>query len=237
MFARRERAFQHKHARAKWFPAPRTHNEEASGSISRLSQRSSSQAHVHQEEALFTSDDLPPLADSYPGGLINTSLLIHYGDHIAPHVWVREEHDCLKSINHARKIHNIYHPIDDVACLLQLPIRGKLLDHSRIKRDKAQETMVIYLGVGPMEALKQCENTKCAYAKFSFLKELYEQNLELVEEADDDDLQVTYHRECALRRFFLLLVGTSMFVDKSATHVDVAYLNYFIDLEANNEWN
>lgn len=47
---------------------------------------------------------------------------------------------------------------------------------------------VMYLGFDPMESLKQCENTISARAKFSFLKDLYEQNLELAEESDNDEL-------------------------------------------------
>lgn len=43
--------------------------------------------------------------------------------------------------------------LDDLACLLHLSIMGRLLDHSRIKRDAAQEMMVIYLGVDLMGAM------------------------------------------------------------------------------------
>lgn len=37
---------------------------------------------------------------------------------------------------------------DDVSCLLHLLIRGKLLDHERIRKDQALELMVDYLGDG-----------------------------------------------------------------------------------------
>lgn len=73
--------------------------------------------------------------------------------------------------------------------------------------------MVIYLGADPMDALMQCERTIRAHAKLSYLETLYQNNLELVENANDDDLQVTYHRECALRCFLLFLVGMSIFMD------------------------
>ncbi|CAL5202261.1 unnamed protein product [Lathyrus oleraceus] len=82
--------------------------------------------------------------------------------------------------------------LDDVAFLLHIPIRGKLLDHSKIKHDEAQEMMVIYLGVDPMDALIKCESTKDDHANFSYLKKLYEEKLELAKDAKDDDLQVTY---------------------------------------------
>lgn len=78
--------------------------------------------------------------------------------------------------------------LDDVACFLHLPIRGKLLDHSRIKRDKSQDMMVIYLGVGPMDALMHCENTRGAHSKILYLQKLFEENLELAEETDNDNL-------------------------------------------------
>lgn len=117
------------------------------------------------------------------------------------------------------------------------PSGGKLPDHSKIKRDESQKMIIIYLRSDPMDALMQCDNTKGAYANFSYLKELYEQNLELVDDVDSDELQVTYHREFVLRCFLQFLVSTFMFVDKSETYVDVAYLRYFIDLSAIHKWN
>lgn len=78
--------------------------------------------------------------------------------------------------------------LDDTTFLLHLPIMEKLLDHSRIKYDEAQEMMVIYLGAGPMDALMQCESTRGAHAKFLHLKKIYGEYLELAKEVDDDDL-------------------------------------------------
>ena len=97
--------------------------------------------------------------------------------------------------------------------------------------------MVIYLRADSMYAMMLCENTRDVHAKFSYWEKLYGENLELVENADDDELHVTYHKECALRCFLLSFVGTSIFVDKSATYIDVAYLKYFINLSAIHEWN
>lgn len=49
--------------------------------------------------------------------------------------------------------------LDDVLCLLHLPIRGRLLDHSRITRYDALEMMVDYLGTDPYDALKEIKDT------------------------------------------------------------------------------
>lgn len=97
--------------------------------------------------------------------------------------------------------------------------------------------MVIYLGVDLMDALMQCESTIGAHAEFSYLKKLYGENLKLAEEANEDHLHVTYHREYALRCYLLFLVDTSTFMDKSAPYVDVAYLKYFVDLSTIHKWN
>lgn len=126
--------------------------------------------------------------------------------------------------------------LDDVACLLHLSIRGRLLDHSKIKHDEAQEMMVTYLEVDLMDIMMQCERTRGAHAKFSLLEKIYGEKLELTENLDGDELQVTYHRECTLRCFLLFLVGTSIFMDKSETYVDVAYLKYLINLLAIHKW-
>lgn len=51
------------------------------------------------------------------------------------------------------------------------------------------------------------------------------------------DMQVEHHQTYGLRFYLLFLVGTYMFMDKSATYVDVVYLQYFIDLTTIHEYN
>ncbi|XP_058748671.1 uncharacterized protein LOC131621661 [Vicia villosa] len=126
--------------------------------------------------------------------------------------------------------------LDDVACLLHIPIIGRLLDHSKITKADVVEMMVVYLGAGLEEAFQYCKNTRGARAKFSWLAKLYN-NLEIIENPDVSDLWVGYHKECALVCFFLFLVGMSMFVGKIAIYVDVTYHKYFIDLEFIHNWN
>ncbi|CAL5203576.1 unnamed protein product [Lathyrus oleraceus] len=49
--------------------------------------------------------------------------------------------------------------------------------------------------------MMQCDSVRGAHAKISNLNKLYEENLELADDADDDDLQVTYYQECTLMCF------------------------------------
>lgn len=70
-----------------------------------------------------------------------------------------------------------------------------------------------------------------------FLKKLYIDHVKGEKDAKGDDEQVEYNRHYTLRCYLLLLVGTSMFVDKNATYVDVVYLKYFIDLTMIHQYN
>ncbi|XP_058774386.1 protein MAIN-LIKE 1-like [Vicia villosa] len=127
----------------------------------------------------------------------------------------------------------------DVACLLHLPIKGRLLDHSRIQRVKAIELMVDYLGMEPNMADYECKATSGAHIRFSNLKELYENHLVAAAESkqEGDRIFTEYHHGCALRCWFMFLVGSALFMDKSVTYADMTYLRYFIDLTTVHEWN
>ncbi|XP_058783285.1 uncharacterized protein LOC131657960 [Vicia villosa] len=48
--------------------------------------------------------------DSFPGGPFDTSLLIHYQDHVARRIWEGEEREPLKMVNHSRKIFGLFKP-------------------------------------------------------------------------------------------------------------------------------
>ncbi|XP_058733463.1 protein MAIN-LIKE 1-like [Vicia villosa] len=129
--------------------------------------------------------------------------------------------------------------LDDVAFLLHLPIRGRLLNHSQITHDVTTKWMVDYLGAQLEKAYEQYSLTDGAHAKFSFLKDLYHDHLVMETDCETrgDDFFVQYHCQCALRCYFMLLFGTSLFVDKSANYVDATYLRYFMDLDTVREWN
>ncbi|CAL5196149.1 unnamed protein product [Lathyrus oleraceus] len=63
--------------------------------------------------------------------------------------------------------------LDDVSYLLNLLIRGKLLDHGRICKDEALEMMVDYLGVDPEAALTEMERTRWVMLGLSSRKKVY----------------------------------------------------------------
>ncbi|XP_058746398.1 serine/threonine-protein phosphatase 7 long form homolog [Vicia villosa] len=92
-----------------------------SASRSRLSRASSSCKEEdevgHEEEEVpdvhleHDEDDAQDVEEEgYPGGPSNTSMLIYFHDHVARRVWEEEEWATIKSVNHARKIFDLFKP-------------------------------------------------------------------------------------------------------------------------------
>ncbi|XP_058733496.1 uncharacterized protein LOC131605119 [Vicia villosa] len=111
--------------------------------------------------------------------------------------------------------------LDDVAYLLHLIIRGRLLKHFCITRDVVIELMVDYLGAQLEKVVEYCSLTNGAHVKFSLLKDLYHNHLVAAVDSktEGDDFFVQYH------------CWHVPFVDKSDNYVDVTYLRYFMDLD------
>ena len=124
--------------------------------------------------------------------------------------------------------------LDDVSCLLHIPIDGMLLSHSTITRDEAVDMMVEHLGSNPRDALFEVNQTKGAHCQFSYLRKIFKERmfeqLELETEYGVTQ-EVQRLQDQAVRIYLLYLVGITLFTDKSATAVDVVYLRYFRDLD------
>ena len=124
--------------------------------------------------------------------------------------------------------------LDDVSCLLHLPIDDMLLSHESISRDDAMDTMMRYLGSSAGDALDEVTKTRGAHARFSYLRRNCKERLQLQLKLDNEggmDEKVQRLRDQALRIDLMYLVGITLFTDKSTTYVDVVHLRYFRDLE------
>jgi hypothetical protein len=130
--------------------------------------------------------------------------------------------------------------LDDVSCLLHLPIDGMLLSHKLISRDNAVNMMIPYLGSSTGDALDEVTETRGAHAQVSYLTKIFKQRLqrqlELFNEGGMDE-EVQRLRDQALRMFLLYLLGITLFTDKSSTYVDVVYLRYFRDLQVVSDFS
>lgn len=73
-------------------------------------------------------------------------------------------------------------------------------------------------------------DTRDIHARFLFLKEKYVNHLSAIENHASDQSQVAYHRTMCIEDIFLFFVGIAILVDKSATYIDVVYINNFLDI-------
>ena len=70
--------------------------------------------------------------------------------------------------------------LDDIACLLHIPIEWRMLNHPKnVSQVTGVELLVAYLGVPQNEAVKNCKDEYGAYISYKVLKKLYEDHLSI----------------------------------------------------------
>ncbi|KAI5384356.1 hypothetical protein KIW84_071388 [Lathyrus oleraceus] len=104
--------------------------------------------------------------------------------------------------------------LDDVSCILHLPIRGVFWS----PQDVTKEVVVDYLGVSQGEAQSHVRSCRGSYYKLEWLYDLFVQH-----RAASSWAYVT-------RAYLLMLVGSIIFADKTFTLVEARYLLLFTDL-------
>lgn len=110
--------------------------------------------------------------------------------------------------------------LDDVSALLHIPITGSFFRQPVMDRDTANACLVQLLGVLYADAVEETTTTRGAHVRLGWLETVYEERFQ------------QQHWENAARALLLRLVGSTLFTDKSATSVDVAFLELFRDLDA-----
>lgn len=97
--------------------------------------------------------------------------------------------------------------------------------------------METQLGAESNKSQGEIKDTKGCHARFSFLLKNYINHLNVSLDGASDEAQVSYHRVCAFRTYFIILVDTDIFMDKCATYVDVVYIKCFAGLNRTYEYN
>ncbi|XP_073225403.1 uncharacterized protein [Cicer arietinum] len=110
--------------------------------------------------------------------------------------------------------------LDDVSSLLHIPITGAFFSVNVLNKDDSANLLTELLGVTKAYAYAEFNVTRTTTVRYSWLLELYHQRCR------------DQHWEMAARAFLLFLVGCTLFSDKSAFAVSVAYLECFRDLNS-----
>jgi hypothetical protein len=116
--------------------------------------------------------------------------------------------------------------LDDVACLLHLPVRGRFYSPRSCSMEEVAALASELLGVTYDFALQETSQQRGRYFSQQWLYECYQRNVH------------HYWRfDCAGRAYMLMLVGCTIFADKSYTRVDAKWLPLFRDLDTLNTFS
>ncbi|GAU41518.1 hypothetical protein TSUD_302570 [Trifolium subterraneum] len=133
--------------------------------------------------------------------------------------------------------------LDDVSCLLHIPITGKMLNHAGTSctMEEGQDMCEELLNFSREDAQKEFNKMKGAHVSFAKLLEIYHDNLNLALAAEDNEDEeeetVEFIRDCTVRAFLLYLIGGTLFTNKSVQYVDLIFLSYLQDIPLINTWN
>ncbi|PNX62810.1 hypothetical protein L195_g053177 [Trifolium pratense] len=111
--------------------------------------------------------------------------------------------------------------LDDVVCLLHLPVRSHFYTPVSVTQEQAVTLAVELLGESYEFALRETSAQRGGYCSQQWLYESYQRNANLYGRFD-----------CAARGWMLMMVGCTILTDKSYTRVDAKWLVMFRDLSA-----
>ncbi|KAL5173894.1 Uncharacterized protein HKD37_16G046336 [Glycine soja] len=115
--------------------------------------------------------------------------------------------------------------LDDVASLLHLPIVGAFHTFDPLDVDQAVELLVELFEVSTKKAKDKTNQCRGAYVRLAWLRDIYRSKC--------DARQWTL----TARAYLLHLVGCTHFANKSATHINVVFLDAFRDLSQSGSYS
>ncbi|XP_057418157.1 protein MAIN-LIKE 1-like [Lotus japonicus] len=114
--------------------------------------------------------------------------------------------------------------LDDVSCLLHIPVKGKFFTLPSLTREEAAIVLHKQFGVTQAAAEEEIRKSLGSYARYTWLLKVAE------------DMAKEGKTKKAARAFLMRLVGMTIFCGKTNNKVDVAYLRMFMDLENVREY-
>ena len=128
--------------------------------------------------------------------------------------------------------------LDDVACLLDIPVTGRLLPEKELTRDKGIEMMQVDLLFTTDAAAKEVARQGVAHVSFGKLKRRYEELLNRCNQVLEPDTEEEYEEQgqvrlACIKAFLLLLIGWTLFACKNSRSINLLWLQ---DMEELDNW-
>ncbi|MCH85630.1 putative IMP dehydrogenase/GMP reductase, partial [Trifolium medium] len=130
--------------------------------------------------------------------------------------------------------------LDDVSCLLHLPIDGKMLIHvgTSLDQDESVDMCNEFLNFDQVECNREFDKLKGSHIGFVKLQQIYHENLNNALQAESNELPanvIERYRECTIRAFLLFLAWIMAHfqtispreIDPLYNHVDPVAARFF----------
>ena len=130
--------------------------------------------------------------------------------------------------------------LDDVSCLLHIPVGGNPLFHETLTTNQGTEYLVDYLGLDRAESAAETESMNSARITYDCLLNIYTKYLNkanMYANQPGEEVTLEWYQTRCIRAFLLYLVGCTLFSDKTGSGCCVVYLKYFDDLTTVNQWS
>jgi len=133
--------------------------------------------------------------------------------------------------------------LDDVACLLGIPVVGRLIQEDDLDHDQGVDLMVTHLLFPVEEAVEQTSNNSGAFVTYTALKERYEHLLnscnhllgeDLSEEEEEDLSRI---RPDCVKAFLFLFLGYTIFAGKNSKTINLLWMLAIRDLDDIGTWS
>jgi len=125
--------------------------------------------------------------------------------------------------------------LDDVACLLGIPVAGRLIQEDDLDPDHGVKLMVTHLLFLVEDAVEQASNNSGAFVTYTALKEHYEHLLNRCNHLMGEDLseeeEMSRIRPACVKAFLLLLLGYTIFAGKNSKTINLLWMLAIRDLD------
>jgi len=146
-----------------------------------------------------------------------------------------------ETINFHLPVGEMTFTLDDVACLLGIPVTGRLLPDKELTRDEGLKMMQVDLLFIAEATAKEMTKQGDAHISFGVLKRRYEELMnrcnQLLEpdtqEEQDEQAQV---RLACIKAFLVLLLGFTIFSGKNSKNINLLWLLALQDMDELDSW-
>jgi len=132
--------------------------------------------------------------------------------------------------------------LDDAACLLHIPITGRLIEEDGLSHERGIELLQNELCFTVEDVVDQVVKHCVAHVSYTALRRRYEELLNRCNQLVDldtkaEEVEQSVVRTDCVKAFLLLLFGCTLFIGKNSKIVNLLWLLALQDLEELGDWS